>query len=171
MPSLHYSPKTADRKEVYIFASGNSRILKFLWMCMQSLVPSGSAKKTSIQHACCQKPRRDCAVTFHLKFFIFLEEMSNSLPFPLPPADMPGCFRSFLSFSCLSLPLSLFLPEGETEALVLLNSAVLQAALHSKGQPPPLPFLPKQIRHPSPPFRGWAPGASGIRCTEQFYCF
>ena len=56
-------------------------MLKFPSLCMQSLVHYGLAK-TYIQLARWQEPGGDCAMTFRLKVFISLEEVSSSLLLP-----------------------------------------------------------------------------------------
>lgn len=107
-------------EKVHIFASGNSKVLTFLGLCMQSLVHYGSAK-SSIQCARRQEPGGDCAMTCHLKAFTPLEEVSSCPLFPTTHWHARGFQKFSLSFSCLSLTLSLFLPEEETAALFFLT--------------------------------------------------
>lgn len=109
-------------------------------------------------HAPCMpaEARSSPCCAFHLKLLIYLEEVSNS--FPLSPTcwHIRAFQRFALSFSCLSLAVSV--PSwGRKSNLAPLNSAVLQATLASKTQPPPLPFSPKWLRNLSYNFGGWVP--------------
>lgn len=85
------------------FASGISKVLKFLWLYMQICMHSGSAKKTSIQPACWQKPGADCAVTFHWNFFIFSWGSIQLSSISHHPLTWQGASELFLSLAFLRL--------------------------------------------------------------------
>lgn len=145
--SLHYCPKTADKKALPVSASGSSKVLKFLGLLMQRRPRSGLARR-SAPRAQQQTPRTDCAVTFPFEIPYFPLKKSPSVSRVPVPADRPAHIPRTPFFPPLCL-LSLLPPgEGAASSLVLLNSTGLQGGLPSDNSLLLPRFLPQQVRNP-----------------------